>query len=304
MRVRASRFHGAKAGDGCAGGGTMTTRSQSASCGPGIAYPTVWRWHFYAGLFCIPFVVVLAVSGAVYLFKPQVEAWLDRPYDRLSIAGPAAGAEAQVKAALAAVPGTTLAAYEVPRSPNAAVRVIVQRSRDKIRVYVHPETLQVLHIVHEDDRFMRLIFKLRGELLIGNFGSAIVELAASWTIVMIVTGLYLWWPRQGRGLAGTLYPRLAGGGRLFWRDLHAVTGVWIACFTLFLLVSGLPWAKVWGEYFKEARRLTRSYRPSRPAGMESMALRRDTCRSTGRRITPRSTGWSAPLPLLIWPHPC
>ncbi len=234
----------------------MTTRSQSASCGPGIVYPTVWRWHFYAGLFCIPFVVVLAVSGAVYLFKPQVEAWLDRPYDRLSIAGPAAGAEAQVKAALAAVPGTTLAAYEVPRSPNAAVRVVVQRSRDKTRVYVHPETLQVLHLIHEDDRFMRLIFKLHGELLIGNFGSAIVELAASWTIVMIVTGLYLWWPRQGRGLAGTLYPRLAGGGRLFWRDLHAVTGVWISCFTLFLLVSGLPWAKVWGEYFKEARRLT------------------------------------------------
>ena len=132
----------------------------------------------------------------------------------------------------------------------------MQRSRDKTRVYVHPETLQVLHIVHEDDRFMRLMFRLHGELLIGNFGSAIVELAASWTIIMIVTGLYLWWPRQGRGLAGTLYPRLAGGGRLFWRDLHVVTGVWISCFTLFLLVSGLPWAKVWGEYFKEVRRLT------------------------------------------------
>src|SRR4029077_7012660 len=47
-----------------------------------------------------------------------------------------------------------------------------------------------------------------------------------------------------------------GGTRLFWRDLHAVTGVWISGLALFLLLTGLPWAKVWGEYFTEVRRLT------------------------------------------------
>ncbi len=84
----------------------------------------------------------------------------------------------------------------------------------------------------------------------------IVELAASWTIIMIVTGLYLWWPRGAGGLAGVLYPRLAAGSRIFWRDLHSVTGVWISGLALFLLLSGLPWAKSWGNYFKAVRRLT------------------------------------------------
>jgi uncharacterized iron-regulated membrane protein len=41
-------------------------------------YRAIWRWHFYAGLFCIPFVTVLAVSGSIYLFKPQIESWIDR----------------------------------------------------------------------------------------------------------------------------------------------------------------------------------------------------------------------------------
>lgn len=26
----------------------------------GFAYPAIWRWHFYAGLFCLPFIGVLA----------------------------------------------------------------------------------------------------------------------------------------------------------------------------------------------------------------------------------------------------
>lgn len=41
-------------------------------------YRAVWRWHFYAGIFCIPFVVVLAISGAIYLFKADIEGWAER----------------------------------------------------------------------------------------------------------------------------------------------------------------------------------------------------------------------------------
>src|SRR5579872_3107972 len=110
-------------------------------------YRAVWRWHFYAGLFCIPFVVILSMSGAVYLFKPQIEAWVDEPYDHLAITRKPASAAEQVGAALAAVPDSTLDAYELPRSPNHAARVIVNRQGDAIRVYVHPQTLEVLHAV-------------------------------------------------------------------------------------------------------------------------------------------------------------
>ena len=36
-------------------------------------YRAVWRWHFYAGLFTIPVIVMLCLTGTVYLFKPQIE---------------------------------------------------------------------------------------------------------------------------------------------------------------------------------------------------------------------------------------
>lgn len=85
---------------------------------------------------------------------------------------------------------------------------------------------------------------MHGQLLLGNVGSVIMEMVASWTIALIVTGVLLWWPRHQRGLAG---PRLGTKGRTRWRDIHAVTGVWISVFLVLFLVSGLPWSFVWGH---------------------------------------------------------
>ena len=33
----------------------------------------LWRWHFYAGLFVMPLLLVLAITGTLYCFKPQIE---------------------------------------------------------------------------------------------------------------------------------------------------------------------------------------------------------------------------------------
>ena len=220
---------------------------------PGLTYNAVWRWHFYAGLFCMPFAIWLSVTGTIYLFKPQIEAWIDAPYNNLVKTGPSATPKDQVAAALAAVPGSLLNAYEMPSGNDSAVRVLVGKGKQLERLYVHPQTLQILRRVQEDEQLMKLVFRLHGELLLGDKGSMLMELVASWMIVLIITGLYLWWPRNARGLAGIIYPRLTSGGRVFWRDVHSVTGLWVAFFVLFLLISGLPWTKSWGGLLKQLR---------------------------------------------------
>jgi uncharacterized iron-regulated membrane protein len=219
-------------------------------------YNAVWRWHFYAGLLCMPFVLWLAATGTIYLWKPQIEALLERRYDNLAPAGARASAERQVSAAIAAVPGARLHKFQLPMQPQAATRVIVTRGGEEFRVYVDPWRLDVLAVERERARPMRVVADLHGKLRAGNWGSYLVEIAACWAVVMLLTGLYLWWPRGRRGLAGVLYPRLQRGGRTFWRDLHAVAGIWVCVFALFLISTGLPWAKFWGSYFKEIRQVT------------------------------------------------
>ena len=213
-----------------------------------MTYRGLWRWHFHAGLFCIPFVITLALTGSIYLFKPQIDALADRAVDSLKITGQRATGEAQIAAAMASLPGSKLFVYEIPHQADDAVRIHLYEPDGTGRiVYVHPETLAILKSVPHTSRLTEIVRKLHSELLAGKTGSLFIELAASWALIMLGTGLYLWWPRDAGGLGGVLYPRFAGGRRLFWRDLHAVSGIWISSLAIFLLVTAMPWTTVVGD---------------------------------------------------------
>jgi uncharacterized iron-regulated membrane protein len=41
---------------------------------PGTFYRVVWRWHFYAGMIIAPVLFVVAATGALYIFKDEIEA--------------------------------------------------------------------------------------------------------------------------------------------------------------------------------------------------------------------------------------
>jgi len=90
-----------------------------------------------------------------------------------------------------------------------------------MRVYINPQTLQVLKIADEDMRFMRIIFRLHGELFMGDRGSYIVELAASWPSYSSLPVLISVAPTDEHTRWHPL-PAPASRKRIFWRDLHAL----------------------------------------------------------------------------------
>lgn len=220
--------------------------------GKAALYRTIWRWHFYAGLLVVPLILILSVSGAIYLFKPQIERWEESSFRALPTEG-AASPDQQLQAAQTAFPGAMFHAYRVPHAPGdaAMIHLALPSTGQMIDVFVSPQG-KVLGSLDPDARIAPTIARFHGSLMIGRVGDWLVELAASWAIVMILTGLYLWWP-DGRGLGGVVWPRLNRGGRATLRDLHAVTGFWVSGLALVLLVTGLPWASVWGSAFRMVR---------------------------------------------------
>lgn len=224
-----------------------TSRFGLRSLPHSITWRGLWRWHFHAGLLCIPFVLVLAITGAIFLFKPQIDAFADRDVDALQVSGRRMTGEQHIAAALASLPGSMLFVYEVPLEADDAVRVHIYGPDGAGRiVYVHPETLAILKTVPHAARLTEIVRTIHSTLFAGKTGALLIELAAGWAVIMIVTGLILWWPRETRGPAGAFYPRLHLGRRVFWRDLHAVTGLWVSLLALFLLVTAQPWTTVAG----------------------------------------------------------
>lgn len=47
-------------------------------------YRAVWRWHFYAGLLVLPFMITLAITGALPFLRGQMCGQLDRRLTRCS----------------------------------------------------------------------------------------------------------------------------------------------------------------------------------------------------------------------------
>ncbi|WP_174874822.1 PepSY-associated TM helix domain-containing protein [Vogesella oryzae] len=212
-------------------------------------YTVAWRWHFYAGLIITPIMLLLAITGSIYLFKPQ----LDNLLYRQLLTVPASSAPAHPADHLLMVvkeryPQASVLRYLPPATPQRSAKVIVRDHGEKIGVYLDPYRASVLGTLSEEYSLQPLALKLHGELLAGKWGDRAVELATGWALVLLVSGLYLWWPR-GRGKLAVFWPRWQAGGRAFWRDLHAVTGFWSALLLLFMLLSGMAWTGYWGDQF-------------------------------------------------------
>src|SRR5690606_12469868 len=91
---------------------------------------------------------------------------------------------------------------------------------------------------------------VHGTLLAGSVGDWLIETAAGLGIVLVVTGVFLWWPRGGRWMRAFSVGRAPR--RLVARDVHRLVGIVVAPVLIFYLLTGLAWTGVWGDRLTQA----------------------------------------------------
>ncbi|MDP6967708.1 MAG: PepSY domain-containing protein [Gammaproteobacteria bacterium] len=220
----------------------------------------LWKWHFIAGLMVLPFILLLSVTGVIYLFKDNYEQMALRDMSTVTVPVKAerTAYEQQWQSAKT-VGGNKINAMLLPSSEEQATVFSAGRFSGKSWVYVDPYNGQVTGNIAVADTFMQQVRNLHGELLLGDYGTKVVELVASWMVVLILTGLYIWWPKKVAGrswLKGSLIIRRGQGKRIFWRDMHAVLGFWSSLVLLVILAGGMPWTDVFGSNYKSLRDAT------------------------------------------------
>lgn len=214
-------------------------------------YRAVWRWHFYAGLVVVPFLAIMALSAIVMLYGNTVEtAFGERHY--VSQGGDRASLVEQSEAAVAAVPNGSLKLAVVPKNFWQASTFVVDADGKNVVIAIDPHGPKIIGTVVQDDTWYYWAKNVHGTLLIGTIGDRIIEIVAGLGIVLVITGLYMWWPRNGRDLQRALTPNLLQRGRGLWKELHVSLGFYLAIFLVFFLISGLTWSGIWGERIVQA----------------------------------------------------
>lgn len=215
----------------------------------GAFYRLVWKWHFLASLYVLPFMAMLAITGGIYLYKPQIESWLYADQMYVTQGTSPLSHEVQINAVRNHSGITRLRGISAYDDPTRSTKIEFNNA-NKIRSYawVNPYTGEVLGTVERDKTAMRLLKKFHGELLLGKIGTKFVELSAHWAIVMFITGAYLWWPRGNRSLKQAVTPPNGSPkqGRSWWRETHLFTGLLATILVVPILISGLPWTDIWG----------------------------------------------------------
>lgn len=212
-------------------------------------YRAVWRWHFYAGLLCLPFLITLSATGALYLFKDEINGSVFAYRTRVAVREtPPLGPDRLIFNAMQAAPDAVPVSITDPATPETTALVTLAAGDHRILVYLDPYTGAVLDRVHRDHEFMVVLRGLHSLAYLGPLANGVIEVVAGFAVILVLTGAYLWWPRGRDG--GVISLRGTPRRRVWWRDLHAVTGFVAGGGLLFLALTGLPWSIWWGQQLR------------------------------------------------------
>ena len=185
--------------------------------------------HLVVALAAGVFLAVFGITGSIMAFEPELDHLL---HSRLAYVTPRGATKRLAElgvAASAAAPGERVTGYLLSVSPNLSWQVLF-RGRS---VFVDQYTGAVLGARNAGPDPLARIHQLHLRLLIqnrGDTGKAIMTWAGAALLVLLLSGLYLWWPLKRVAIQR---------GRRFWFDLHNTAGIVSFVFLLAIAVTGI-----------------------------------------------------------------
>jgi uncharacterized iron-regulated membrane protein len=216
-------------------------------------YLLIWRWHFFAGLYVVPFILMLSITGLVMLAGPWTDAYqygddlilVDELHDQANAGIAIISADDQLTKVKSAYPHLQAAQYVPPASPNQS-SIFKMRGENFATqfVFVNPYDGTILGDFDSSDRWYSIADTIHGTLLLGKFGDMLIELSTGLTFLLLITGVYLYWPKPS--CSSKTMPR-SKEQRSYWKALHGSVGVYSLVFIVFFSLTGMAWTGIWGQ---------------------------------------------------------
>lgn len=224
------------------------------------------RLHFFAGVLVGPFILVAALSGALYAITPT----LDRIVYAHELTAPSTAAPLpladQIVAAERYVGGEAAPVAVRPApDPGATTRVMFADpslgESETRAIFVDPGSAEIRGDLTAYGTSGALpvrtwVSDLHRNLHLGEPGRWYSELAASWLGIVALAGLGLWigrMRRSRRGRVDLIRPNRAHRGYRGLFGWHASIGVWVVVGAVFLSATGITWSTFAGANVADLR---------------------------------------------------
>lgn len=149
--------------------------------------------------------------------------------------------------------GVEVTGVVIPFAADEAYKVNLSKPR-RAALYVNQYTGEVQGEYRRPPFFdvMRRLHRWLMDSNPGNgaifWGKIVVGASTLAFVVILLTGLLVWWPRNRKMLNNRLKIVLSKGKNRFWYDLHVAGGFYALLFLLAMALTGLTWS--YGSYNK------------------------------------------------------
>jgi uncharacterized iron-regulated membrane protein len=205
--------------------------------------------HLWLGLSSGLIVFTVAITGAIWTFESEISDLL-YPYRKVEVQQnkpiiSIAGVKEKVKPYLQKINNI----YYLGKNRTIQVREWNEMNGKLINnyVYLNPYTGEVLYIKKDDPSFFDVVLELHTSLLLGDTGTEIVRYATLIFLLLLISGIFLWWPRNKLNFKQRL--KFDWKASTKWKrknyDLHSILGFYACWIIIFATITGLAWGFKW-----------------------------------------------------------
>lgn len=207
----------------------------------------VGKLHLWLGLASGLIVCFLGVTGCILAFEREIEDTL-QPYRFAAVqeAGSPLAPSALQAVAIAQLPGKKLHSISYQPGRSAVATFYNGDPQYYYLVFMDPYSGKVLKVKDMSRDFFRIIINGHFYLwLPPKVGQPIVASATLVFVMMLVTGIILWWPRNKAARKQRFKVKFNAKWRRVNYDLHNVLGFYMSWVIIFIAFTGLVWGFEW-----------------------------------------------------------
>lgn len=218
------------------------------------------KLHLWFGLSVGIIVFIVSLSGTLYVFKDEIQNCLRKEAIYIknedSERKPLSITLLREKLSLELNEKYPITAVEIPLDKNKSYRFFYYEKNKKgwnyfeevlisKQVYVNQYTGQILAVYNEKYDFFTILKYIHWSLLLkSEWGPYIVGIPTVLFIIMLITGIILWWPKNKnarKGRFGFNWKNVKTWKRKNY-DLHNVLGFYVSFIVLIMSVTGIYFA--------------------------------------------------------------
>lgn len=194
--------------------------------------------HQILGLASGLVVAVVCFTGAILVFQTEITAALHPARGHVPMGATRFRVDALMDSASHQL-GGRVEAITTYADASRPVKLVMS---NEAQAYVDPYTARIVDVQRGGDRFFEVTEAIHRRLLAGEIGRRVVGVATLCFVIILLSGIVIWWPRTVHALKAHLTFKHPAGWKRRNYDLHVVLGIYATLILLVVGATGLVWS--------------------------------------------------------------